>query len=258
MKTRIFWFFSLLGVMASCSKDFTESPNPTIPDMVFVQVNASKSDQVSLGSFSIGKFPVTQAQWAAVMGTTVQEIAQSFGYPLAGVGDNYPMYYVSWEDAQEYIARLNVITGMNYRLPTDAEWVYAAQGGDQGKGYTYSGSNNIDDVAWYYFNIPSQVEGKPGYGVQPVGRKQPNELGIYDMSGNVWEWCDDCFDSFSLHPSEFEDNLAGTVPEFCSTRVVRGGAWDCNWGGLLFSYPFSVPPDFINYAFGFRLACSLE
>ncbi len=113
--------------------------------------------------------------------------------------------------------------------------------------------NNIDDVAWYYFNIPSKLESNP-YGTQPVGTKAPSELGIYDMSGNVWEWCSDC-DIFS-YPSTAEKNPA--IPAFCNSRVVRGSAWDCNWGGLLVSYRSAAAYNHRNYAFGFRLACSVE
>lgn len=135
MKTTNLYSFLMFGVMLlgaiiGCSKDSDENypepnANPIEPDMVFVQGNASKS----IGSFSIGKFEVTQAQWMVVMKTTVQQIADSLDRPLAGVGNNYPMYYVSWDDVQEYIAKLNAITGMNYRLPTSAEWKYAASGG---------------------------------------------------------------------------------------------------------------------------------
>jgi len=262
MKTRNLIFLLMgvmtLGTITGCRKDFSTTQISTEPEFVFVQVGTLKSDQVSLNSFSIGKYEVTQAQWTAVMGTTVQELAQSYGYPLAGVGDNYPMYYVSWDDAQEYIAKLNALTGMNYRLPTDAEWEYAARGGDKSKGYAYSGSNNIDKVAWYGFNLPNSTKDNPGYGAQPVGTKAPNELGIYDMSGNVWEWCSDCADPF-IPPFVDGDNIIDApAREFCNSYVVRGGSWDCNWGGLLVSCRYSASYNNVNYAFGFRLACDAE
>lgn len=250
MKTTNLYSFLLLGVMllgaiTGCGKDSPGdlpveeviiSPDPTAPDMVFVQTGNSYLGE----SFYIGKFPVTQAQWTAVMGTTVEEIAKSdcFGTRLAGVGDNYPMYYVSWDDAREYIAKLNALTGKNYRLPTSEEWEYAARGGNQSKKYKYSGSDDIDEVAWYYCNIPNR-------GVQPVGRKKPNELDIYDMSGNVWEWCSDC------------DSRA--VDAFCNSRVVRGGAWDCNVGGAIVRNNVSTAYyKYIGNSHGFRLALSVE
>jgi formylglycine-generating enzyme required for sulfatase activity len=128
-------------------------------------------------------------------------------------GDNYPVEQVSWNDAQEYIIKLNALTGKNYRLATEAEWEYAARGGNRSKGYTYSGSDDIHDVAWYYY--------KSSYSTQPVGGKAPNESGIYDMSGNVCEWCHDWYDKYS---SSAQNNPTG--PATGSARVLRGGSWN--------------------------------
>ena len=110
------------------------------------------------------------------MGTTVRQQRDKANpsLPISGEGDDYPMYYVSWDDVQEFVHKLNATSGKNYRLPTEADWEYAARGGNQSQGYKYSGSNNPDDVAWYSDNS-----------THPVGGKSPNELGIYDMSGNV-------------------------------------------------------------------------
>jgi len=224
-----------LGAITGCSKDqdiitqnYVEpNPNPLEPDMVFVQRIISNSDF----SFSIGMFTVTQAQWAVIMGSS--QLPKSYG-----VGDNYPMHGVSWDDSQVYITKLNELTGMNYRLPTEDEWEYAACGGNIKKGYKYSGSNNIDDVSWYYFNIPNK-------GAQPVGRKTPNELGIYDMSGNVWEWCSDFY---IVH----KDN------HVTSNRNIRGGSWDCNFGALFVSNRSSDCQNNRNYTYGFRLAHDVE
>ncbi|MDR1602724.1 MAG: formylglycine-generating enzyme family protein, partial [Tannerella sp.] len=120
------------------------------------------------------------------------------------------MYYVSWDEAQEFIKRLNTATGKNYRLPTEAEWEYAARGGNRSKGYKYSGSNNIDEVAWYWGNSGDQSH--------PAGTKKANELGIHDMSGNVEEWCQDWYGEYFASP---QTNPKGASNG--SERVLRGG-----------------------------------
>jgi formylglycine-generating enzyme len=124
---------------------------------------------------SFGKYEVTQAQWEAVMGNNPAYFKQC--------GESCPVESVSWNDVQEFIKKLNQQTGKTYRLPTEAEWEYAARSG--GKSEKYSGGNNVDSVAWY--------NGNSGKQTHPVGRKQPNGLGIYDMSGNVWEWVEDIY-----------------------------------------------------------------
>ena len=127
-------------------------------------------------------------------------------------GDNLPVERVNWDDCQEFISKLNGITGKTFRLPTEAEWEYAARGGNKSRGYQYSGSNNILDVAWFGNNSGSKTHG--------VGTKQANELGIYDMSGNVWEWCQDWKGAYS---SSSQVNPTGANSG--SDRVVRGGSW---------------------------------
>ena len=151
--------------------------------------------------YYIGKYEVTQALWQAVMGSN----------PSNRKGDNLPVEEVSWDDCQEFISKLNRMTGKTFRLPTEAEWEYAARGGNKSKGYQYSGSNNLSDVAWYRDNS--------GYKTYAVGTKQPNELGIYDMSGNVWEWCQDWYGEYS---SSSQVNPTGANSG--SSRVNRGGA----------------------------------
>jgi len=160
---------------------------------------------VNLSDFSIGKYEVTQAQWMEIMNDN----------PSVFKGDNLPVENVSWEDVQEFIRKLNVKTGKNYRLPTEAEWEYAAEGGILRKGYKYSGSNQVDAVAWYSGNSDGKTH--------PVGSKQPNELGIHDMSGNVWEWCSDWYGSYS---NTGKTNPAG--PSTGTGRVSRGGGWYLN------------------------------
>jgi formylglycine-generating enzyme required for sulfatase activity len=155
---------------------------------------------VSLSSYCIGKYEVTQKQWQDIMGAN----------PSDCKGDDLPVETVSWEDVQEFIGKLNQKTGKKYRLPTEAEWEYAARGGAQSKGYKYSGSNMIDNVARYSSN----------YGTHAVGTKSANELGIYDMSGNVWEWCSDWEDDYC--------RISQTNPTGASSGsgcVYRGGSW---------------------------------
>jgi formylglycine-generating enzyme required for sulfatase activity len=162
---------------------------------------------VTVGSFWIGKHEVTQAQWEAVMGTTIQQQRTLAGAStLYGVGPNYPMYYVSWNDAKAFCDTLSARTGKVYRLPTEEEWEYAARGGKSSAGYVYSGGNFIGSVAWYSGNTSSST--------LPVGAFSGNELGIRDMSGNVNEWCSNVWrSSYSSSPSG-------------SYRVIRGGSWD--------------------------------
>ena len=154
-------------------------------------------------NYYIGKYEVTQALWKIVMGSN----------PSNFKGDDLPVEVVSWNDCQDFISKLNAMTGKRFRLPTEAEWEYAARGGKKSRGYQYSGSNTLGDVAWYKGNSGSQTH--------IVGTKQPNELGIYDMTGNVWEWCQDWYGSYSSSP---QTNPTGAASG--SGRVNRGGSWN--------------------------------
>ena len=185
---------------------------------------------VTLSSYSIGQTEVTQALWQAVMGSN----------PPYNKGDNLPVVYVSWNDCQKFITKLNRLTGQKFRLPTEAEWEYAARGGKLSKGYKYSGSNTLADVAWYKDNSSE---------THPVATKLPNELGLYDMSGNVFEWCQDWDGSYS---SSAQSNPMG--PSSGSYRVYRGGSWDCIAVNCRVPRRGSFPPSSsLNYI-GFRLA----
>ena len=158
--------------------------------------------QVTLPSYYIGETEVTQELWKAVMGNN----------PSNFKGDNLPVENVSWEDSQTFIGKLNDLTGKRFRLPTEAEWEYAARGGNRSNHTQYSGGSRIDDVAWY--------DGNSGSKTHSVKTKKPNELGLYDMSGNVWEWCQDWYDSYG---SKAQTNPMG--PDSGSHRVGRGGSW---------------------------------
>ncbi len=187
---------------------------------------------VTVSDFYIGKYEVTQAQWEAVMGKN----------PSYFKGDNHPVENVSWNDVQKFIKKLNAKTGKRYRLPTEAEWEYAARGGDQSKGYKYSGSNDIGSVAWYTNNSGKQTH--------PVGQKQPNELGLYDMSGNVYEWCSDWYGRYS---SGLQTNPTG--PAKGSDRVLRGASWNILAWCCRVSDRSHISPSGRGSYYGFRLVC---
>ncbi|MDE6515938.1 MAG: formylglycine-generating enzyme family protein, partial [Bacteroidales bacterium] len=160
--------------------------------------------KVSLDGFYIGQYEVTQAQWKAVMGMTLKQHCDKISYERSlFVDDNYPMYFVSWEEATEFCTKLSELTGKKYRLPTEAEWEYAARGGQKADGTKYAGSNSIDEVAWYdgnSFNIDYNQQSD--FGVHKVGQKLPNGLGLYDMSGNVGEWCQDWFGNYNISSAD--------------------------------------------------------
>ena len=231
------------------TKDFTETINGLNLQMVYVEGGTftmgatpeqgseaydyeKPAHKVTLSSYYIGKFEVTQAQWRAIMGKN----------PSSFIGDNNPVERVSWNEAQEFCQKLSTLTGKKYRLPTEAEWEYAARGGNKSKGYKYSGSNTIGDVAWYTSNS--------GRKTHPVGQKQPNELGIYDMSGNLWEWCYDWKGSYSSSP---QTNPTG--PTSGSTRVFRGGSWEYTAKICRVAYRDGNFPGIRGSYLGLRVVC---
>jgi formylglycine-generating enzyme required for sulfatase activity len=221
---------------------------------------------VTVSSFYIGKFEVTIAQFHQFINETAYKTdADKDGGSYMWTGEkwekrsgvnwkcdaegnirpqseyNHPVIHVSWNDATEYCTWLSRKTGKNYRLPTEAEWEYAAMGGNQSRGYTYSGGNNLDEVAWY--------DGNSGRKTHPVGQKRPNELGLYDMSGNVWEWCKDWYEG------DFYKTSPAIEPKGPSTgfyRVIRGGYWRSNARHCRASFRDYYPDSRRNYL-GFRL-----
>lgn len=184
--------------------------------------------------YYIGRFPVTQELWRAVMGT------EAFCYFK---GDRLPVESVTWDECQVFTRRLSELTGEDFRLPTEAQWEYAARGGIKSRGYKYSGSDNLDEVAWY--------EGNSEHKTHEVGMKRLNELGIYDMSGNVWEWCNDKYRSSYISSDPVVD------PKGCcdgSCRVYRGGSWNFNAKKCRSAERDFFTPNYRNNSLGFRLA----
>jgi len=186
---------------------------------------------VVVNDFYIGKYPVTQKLWEAVMDTN----------PSAFFGLELPVESVNWEEVQLFIEKLNALTGKQYRLLTEAEWEYAVRGGIKSKHQKYSGDNNLDKVAWYNANS--------GQKTHPVGSKQSNELGIYDMNGNVWEWVQDWKGSFDYSS---KTNPAGPASGFY--RMYRGCSWQDNALYCRISRRGGGPPDYKGPQLGFRLA----
>ena len=191
--------------------------------------------RVTLSSYLIGKHEVTQALWEEVMGSNPSYNKQ---------GGDYPVEHVSWDDCQGFIGKLNARTGMKFRLPTEAEWEYAARGGNRSKGYKYAGSGNLDEVGWY--------GGNSGKHTHPVGEKKPNELGLYDMSGNVWEWCQDWYGDYT---DEAQTNPTG--PQSGGDRVLRGGSGWFSARVCRVSNRFNFDPGFRGGFSGLRLVMSL-
>lgn len=200
--------------------------------------------EVTLSSYCIGKTEVTQALWEAVMGSNPSYFTGNLQCPVEKV---------SWDDCQAFISQLNQMTGLNFRLPTEAEWEYAARGGNMSLGHKYAGSDNINDVAWYWDNIPSQNENGDGYGTQAVASKYPNELGIYDMSGNVWEWCQDRFGDYNI---DAQTNPTG--PSSGTNHVSRGGGWFDGASGCRVSNRLNDNTAGRSDNHGFRLALDVE
>lgn len=188
---------------------------------------------VTINAYYIGKFEVTQAQWFAAMGNN----------PSSVQGDNLPVENITWEQVQEFITRLNQMSGKNFRLPTEAEWEFAAKGGKKTNNYKYSGFSVLAACGWYYSNSESTIH--------EIGSKYPNELGIYDMSGNVREWCNDWFANY---PTYAENNPQG--PSSGNLKINRGGSWTTSAINCRNSYRHTDFPNEASNDLGFRLALS--
>ena len=189
--------------------------------------------RVTVKGFYVGETEVTQALWKEVMGNN----------PSHFKGDDLPVESVSWDDCQEFIQKLNAKTGKKFRLPTEAEWEYAARGGIQSKDYEYAGGGNIDEVAWYYENCGS-IDQREGSRTHPVKSKKANELGLYDMSGNVWEWCSDSF--------KYKEKTSN-IDAGSDSKVVKGGSWFNTEHSCKVSFHYNFDPNSHNITHGFRL-----
>ena len=200
--------------------------------------NASEADErpayeVVVDGYAISKYPVTQRQWVIIMKSNPSEFKGC---------DQCPIDKVSWDDAQQFIETLNALTGKKYSLPTEAEWEYAAKGGLQQKQFRYSGSDNVDEAGWY--------AGNSGRHPHPVGEKKPNAIGLYDMCGNVWEWCLDWYNKNYYEQNESNNPMG---PSSGSGRVRRGGSWFTQAASCKTTTRNSVKQDYKDDLGGFRL-----
>ena len=273
-------YFLMLTVLAlscgiykptpSTSKNLNFSVNGVKFEMIFVEggtfemgcndceSNEKPLHRVSLSDFYMGKYELTQELWYAVMGRSInqQHVKATidcghfdYGLRLRGTGNKYPMYDINYHECEEFCIRLNELLsqqlpdGYKFGIPTEAQWEYAARGGKHSKNYTFSGSDYLGEVAWCY--------GNSNDGTREVGTKDKNELGIYDMSGNVYEWCYDWY-SDSYYSNSPSDNPKG--PGSGSRRVLRGGSWNLNEQHCRVSNRINYPPVNRNYISGFRLA----
>lgn len=198
------------------------------------QADEKPAHEVVVDGFAMSKFPVTQWQWTVIMGNNPSDFKGC---------DQCPIDQVSWNEAQEFIRRLNHLTGKLYTLPTEAEWEFAAKAGKYGRYYNFSGSDNLDEVGWYTGNS----ERRP----HPVGEKEPNELGLYDMSGNMWEWCKDWYQKFYY---ELEEKYSPEGPDSGAGKVRRGGSWFTQPINCRITTRNHVKMDYKDDAGTFRLA----
>ena len=235
---------SFRSAAASFRQAQAEAPKQMVRAMInsFVKVEPGtfkrEEQQVTLTKpFYIGKYEVTQAQWRAVMGNN----------PAEYKGADRPVEEVSWNDAMAFCEKLNdygyAPRGYKFTLPTEAQWEYAARGGNKSKGYEYSGSNDLNEVAWYSDNSYREKH-------HDVGTKTPNELGLYDMSGNVWEWCLDWYGGYG----DEKEVTDPTGPQDGSSRVIRGGSWRYDADYCRVAYRYFSNPDDRDGISGFRLA----
>ena len=232
--------FSMVDVQGGT---FTMGATPEMGDHAW-HPNDKPAHEVTLSSFSIGATEVTQELWVAVMGTNPSYYNGTGGgrhIEDYGVDLKRPVENVSWNLCQTFIEKLNELTGQHFRLPTEAEWEFAARGGNKTQGYRYAGSNTVDDVAWYGANSDGMTHAVAG--------KKPNELGLYDMSGNVIEWCQDWYGDYS---AEAQTNPAG--PESGEFRVMRGSHINDTEQIMFISRRSGFYPSVAVAQFGLRLA----
>jgi len=234
----------ITALLSSCKKNYN-------PCMIFIEggtfhmgsmdIEADNDErpviEVTINSFYIGKYEITQSEWMSLMGKN----------PSFFKKNDCPVECVSWYEVEEFINKLNTKTGKKYRLPTEAEWEYAARGGKYSKRFKFSGNNDIHAVAWFKINSYGQTH--------PVGLKEPNELGIYDMTGNVHEWCNGWYDS-TYHVLNPNINPQGS--DSGNFRIFRGGSWYSDKKYCRVANRNYNSPDIKNFSLGFRLAESVD
>jgi formylglycine-generating enzyme required for sulfatase activity len=260
-KTLIIGFLTLMiGLIsqeAYCQKTQKIQKLPKFPEVIFVKggsfqmgSNDGDSDErpihkVKVTDFQIGKYEVTVSQYRAFCQATKKVMPK---VPSWAWKDDHPIVNVTWKDALAYCEWLSKETKKKYRLPTEAEWEYAAKGGEKSQNFTYSGSNDLNEIAWFGDNSENKTH--------PIGKKKPNELGIYDMSGNVFEWCSDYYHEKYYANSPVENPQGANAGE---QRVLRGGSWYGN-GKYGCRVAIRVPciPDSCNDYDGFRIVCEVD
>ena len=223
--------FNMIQVQGGTFKMGAQNSDPKAPNYdPDAFPTESPVHSVTLSDYMIGETEVTQALWKEVMGDN----------PSRWKGDNLPVECVKWNDVTVFIQKLNKLTGKEFSLPTEAEWEYAARGGNKSQGYVFSGSNSINDIAWHSGNSANKTH--------EVKAKAPNELGLFDMSGNVWEWCQD---QKGEYDSKAQTNPTG--PSTGSSFICRGGCWSNKQKQCRVSYRIDNNPTRSNYKHGFRL-----
>lgn len=208
----------------------------SIYDSNEIELNEAPPHQVTLSSYSIGKYEVTQEEWIEIMGRNPSKVK----------GEKLPVNNVSWLDCQEFIVRLNKITGMEFRLPTEAEWEFAAKGGNKNIGFKYAGGNEVNDIGWY--------DGNSLLKIHETGKKKPNDLGLFDMSGNVYEWCLDMYNNYSA--SSQKDPVGESIPNTINSNyaIYRGGCVFDNASNLRTTFRGYGNLTLRSKRIGFRLA----
>ena len=247
--TSVIGLFIALQLQAQAPANIPDKPEMIqVEGGIFNMGSNQESDekpvhQVRLSSFKISKYPVTVGQYKAFVAATGRSMPDET--PKWGWQDKHPMVYVNYNDAVAYCNWLGEKYGGDWRLPTEAQWEYAARGGQKSRGYTYAGGNDLWDVAWFEDNAGGQT--------QAVGRKKANELGIHDMSGNVWEWCRDWYDG-DYYANSPSSNPRG--PSSGANRVLRGGGWFNSAASGRVANRINYAPSYRTSNRGFRVVLS--
>ncbi len=248
LKMRMAQTMVILFLMTSyrlCAQEYPEMVEVKGGSFIMGDESGDKDEkpahEVQVNTFSIAKTETTVRQWRAFCTATKRAMPEA---PWFGLKDDHPIVNISWDDAIAYCTWLSATNKKHYRLPTEAEWEFAARGGIKSNGYAYSGAKAPDSIAWFSGH---------SNGTMPVAQKLPNELGLYDMTGNVWEWCSDWYDA-GYYALRVKDNPQG--PHSGKFFTLRGGAWDIGARNSRNSYRNPLSPTSRNHNKGFRVASS--